>query len=637
MKKILFFSLVAASLAACSKDEVEGPSSAAPEATKITITADHATSRTDLQGDGRTVVWSKGDRIGVYCEYKGSAGTAAIQDKQTIFTLAETSAGHATGTFDGELDFSLFDEETCGGEGGDYRYCAYYPANDAYTGKKGAVEQTLAPVQTFDAAAETFDLSKNDLLVGRNITVKSQTDPVPITFIRVFAMMQFAVKNETGEPFRLQKIEMTAEDGKALTGSYKINVNNAYIPGGDKLLYSGGRPTFTSGSNTLTVNVDNGIVAAGETLDVKSIFNRWENLDGTTVTLRVTTSKGVYETAFAGKDYSASDNWRKTVTVDELTPDTAEGTVDNYIEGSMTLATLTTDIGTGTNQANWAKNGIYCIGEDLSFANVCQVRCTDLTIIGRYVINGMPQQKLTSTITMSANLPENANVVLKDLVLSPLCDASKSATFTLLRFNGVKYALNSITIDNCVIEIPSTLAAKTDPLIPLCGAGHGIKNIVFKNCIFRNINPGTHAIIGINNGDGDTDIESLTIENCTFYNTEEINLSQSMIALSTCPDMTLRNNTIYNYAGSDATALVKLSSGALVWKDNIVSTSSASGAFVFSSLANVTAEGNVYDNCAEVKGGEARTVDGLFRDAAAADFTVVSGEVPAGCGDQRWW
>lgn len=633
MKKILFFSLVAASLAACSKDEVEGPSSAAPEATKITITADHATSRTDLQGDGRTVVWSKGDRIGVYCEYKGSAGTAAIQDKQTIFTLAETSAGHATGTFDGELDFSLFDEETCGGEGGDYRYCAYYPANDAYTGKKGAVEQTLAPVQTFDAAAETFDLSKNDLLVGRNITVKSQTDPVPITFIRVFAMMQFAVKNETGEPFRLQKIEMTAEDGKALTGSYKINVNNAYIPGGEKLLFSGGRPTFTSGSNTLTVNVDNGIVAAGETLDVKSIFNRWENLDGTTVTLRVTTSKGVYETAFAGKDYSASDNWRKTVTVDELTPDTAEGTVDNYIEGSMTLATSST-IGTASQ---WNKPGVYCISDDTAYGNTVQVATAgDITLIGRYTSaqNNEPQARLTATVTFAANLQENTNVTLKNLILTPKCETSTNATF--LRFNNTACALESLTLDNCVIELPESPISSTNPILPLSGAGHGIKHVVIRNCVFRNIGTANRAIVGIVSSGAD-DIESIVFENNTIYNTQEVTLSQSMFVLLTCPDMTLRNNTIYNYAGNDATALVKLSSGALVWKDNIVSTSSASGAFVFSSLANVTAEGNVYDNCAEVKGGEARTVDGLFRDAAAADFTVVSGEVPAGCGDQRWW
>ncbi|MDE5638161.1 MAG: DUF4957 domain-containing protein, partial [Alistipes sp.] len=511
--------------------------------------------------------------------------------RQAIFALSDASAGKATGTFDGEIDFSAFDEAASGGAGGNYRYCAYYPANDAYAGKKGAVEQTLASVQTFDAAAETCDLSKNDLLVGRNITVKSPTDAVPIAFIRVFAMMQFDVVNSTGEPFRVQKIEMIAEDGKVLTGSYTININNGYIPGGETLLTPGGRPMFTAGSNTLTVNVDNGIVAAGEKLNVKSIFNRWENLDGTTVTLRITTSKGVYLTEFAGKDYSASDNWRKTVTVDELTPDTVEGTVDNYIEGSMTLATS----GTMGTASQWNKSGVFCISDDIAYGNTVQVATAgDISLIGRYTSaqSNEPQVELTATVTFAANLQENVNVTLKNLVLSPRCETSTNATF--LRFNNTACALESLTIDNCIIELPENPVSSTNPILPLSGAGHGIKRVVIRNCVFRNIGTANRAIVGIVTN-GATDIESVVFENNTVYNTQEIALEQSMFVLSACPDMTFRNNTIYNYAGNETTALVKVSGGALVWRDNIVATSSASGAFVFSSLANVTAEGNVYD------------------------------------------
>lgn len=637
MKKILFMAFAVASLAACSKDDVSVETPAV-EGTRMTITATRsADSRTELQPDGLTAVWSKGDKMGVFCTYKAPDGTEPnVNSKQSVFTLQESSAGKTVGAFDGEIGIAAFDETQNGGAGGTYRYYVYYPLNESYTGNQKNVQNTIAPTQTYDATSQTYDLSQNDMLIGRSVGNSRDNTDIAIEFKRVFAMMQFAVTNATGEPFRIQKIEMIAEETKNITGKFKFGISAG------NWLDSEGRvilePGVIAGNNKLTVNVDNGIVQAGGELVVKSIFNRLENLKGTDVTLRVTTSKGVYETVFAGKDYSGSDNWRKTVTVDNLTPVSGESEIDNYVEGSMTLVSAVSDLGSGTNNCNWDKPGVFCIGTDISFANVCQVRCTDLTIMGRYVKNGIPQQKLTSTVTVSKNLPENANVTLKDLVLSPLCDAGKTATFTLLRFNGeVKYALNSLTVDNCIIEIPSTLSTKNDPLIPLCGAGHGIKKIVFKNCVFRNITSDAHAIIGINDGDGDKDIESLAIENCTFYNTNETVLSQSAIVLSTCPDMTIRNNTIYNYVGNTAAPLVKVSSGALVWKDNIVATSAATGAFVFSSLGNVTPSGCVYDNYAEAAGGEPQTNAGLFKAPETGDFTVTSGSVPAGCGDQRWW
>lgn len=636
MKKILFFSLVAASLTACSTDDIEVPATAAPAATKITIAAEQAAARTELQPDGKTVTWAAGDRIAVYCEYLGTnpgAKAQHVERTQKIFTLQESSAGKSIGIFDGEINFAGFDEsaEASGGEGGKYRYHAYYPVNDSYKGLKGAVEQTLSPIQSFDAAAETYDLSKNDLLIGRYLEGTRDNLNIPIPFTRVFAMMQFNVANATDEPFRLQKIEMIAEEGKALTGSYKIAINaSSYIVSGQ--LAPASQPTFTAGNNTLTVEVDNGIVANGETLNVKSIFNRWENLEGTTVTLRVTTSKGVYETSFDGKDYSAYDNWRKTVTVDNLTP-AAEEIVDNYVEGAMTLATSST-IGTASQ---WSKAGVFCISEDITYNNTCQVACPgDITLIGRYTsaTTKEPKVKLTSTVTFAKNLPENVNVTLKNLILSPKCETSTNATF--LRFNNTACAVESLTIDNCIIELPENPVSSTNPILPLCGAGHGIKRVVIKNSVFRNISTSNRAIVGIITS-GATDIESVVFENNTIYNTQEITLEQSMFVIVECPDVTLRNNTIYNYAGNETAALVKVSSGALVWKDNIVATSAASGAFVFSSLNNVTAEGNIYDNCAEVNGGDVQTVGNLFRDAAAGDFSVVSSEVPTGCGDQRWW
>jgi len=638
MKKILFMAFAVASLAACSKDDVSVETPAV-EGTRMTITATRsADSRTELQPDGLTAVWSKGDRMGVFCTYKAPDGTEPnVNSKQSVFTLQESSAGKTVGAFDGEIGIAAFDETQNGGAGGTYRYYVYYPLNESYTGNQKNVQHTIAPTQTYDATSQTYDLSQNDMLIGRSVGNSRDNTDIAIEFKRVFAMMQFAVTNATGEPFRIQKIEMIAEETKNITGKFKfgISAGNWLDSEGRVIL----KPGVIAGNNKLTVNVDNGIVQAGGELVVKSIFNRLENLKGTDITLRVTTSKGVYETVFAGKDYSGSDNWRKTVTVDNLTPASGEGRIDNYVEGIMTLATSASAMGTASE---WNKSGVFCIPDDIAYENTCQVSCPgDIALIGQYTsaANNEPLVKLTATVTFAGTLNENVNVTLKNLILSPLCEQTANATF--LRFKNTACALESLTIDNCIIELPENPEVSvTNPILPLCGAGHGIKHVVIKNCIFRNIgaadNKLNRAIVGIVTN-GSTDIESVVFENNTIYNAQETTLAQSMFVLLACPDMTIRNNTIYNYVGNTAAPLVKVSSGALVWKDNIVATSAATGAFVFSSLGNVTTSGCVYDNYAEATGGEPQTNAGLFKAPETGDFTVTSGSVPAGCGDQRWW
>ncbi len=629
MKKILSLSLLVAMFAACSNDPTDHINDSVAKLTPMTIIAEFDNTRTALTSDGKTAVWSKGDKLGVYCEYLGTNGGASTQhvDKyQQTFTLDDSSAGEVVGVFSGTTSVAGFDEAAIGtGEGGTYRYHAYYPFS-AVNAKilKGAVVGTLPSTQSYDATAESWDLGNYDLLVGQYLDGTREQTEIPLMFKRVFAMMQYKITNATSEAFRIKSVTLKAEDGMALTGTYTIAINKSGSVGTE--LAAAGRPSFTTKVNTLTVNVDNGAVAAGESINIKSIFNRWEALADSDLTLTVETSKGTYTTSFTAKDYSTNDNWIKSVSIDELTPAATGVVVDNYIAGAMTLVNAQSDVVASGN--NITKGGVFCVATDITWGGTAQLRCAeDVTFIGKTTIDGVPQQKLAITLVNTQNEKYEINITLKDLIITPQLNSY------IIRFNNAPICnIVSLTIDNCIIE---AAAANTVHPLSLSGLGKCIKKVVIKNCVFKGWDNGL-----VNATDnGNTGIESILFENNTIYTTSEVLFDTAegatnltMFKLGGCPDMTFQHNTIHNFAKSP---LVTVASGALVWKDNIVSTS-ATPSFIFSSLDNVTASGNAYHNFTEVDGGANQTIDNLFEDATNGDFTV-TGDAPSGCGDQRWW
>lgn len=632
MKKILSLSLLVAMFAACSNDPTDHINNTIAKQTPVTIVAEFDNSRTALTSDGKTAVWSKGDKLGVFCEYLGTNEGASAQhvDKyQQTFTLDDSSAGEVVGVFSGTTSVASFDEVAIGtGEGGTYRYHAYYPISAANASVlKGKVTGTLPTTQSYDPTAESWQLGDYDLLVGQYLDGTKEQTEIPLMFKRVFAMMQFELTNATSEAFRVKSVTLESEEGTALTGGYIIAINKAGNVGEE--LAAAGRPEFTTGANKLVVNVDNGAVAAGEKINIKSMFNRWDaSLADSDVTLTVETSKGTYTTSFTAKDYSSSDNWIKRITIDALTPVATGVTTDNYIEGAMTLVNAQSDVSANNNIT---KGGVYCINADITWGGTAQLRCnSDVTLIGRTTIDGVPQQKLKISIIQSKNTTGEINLTLKDLILTPQLNAY------IVRFNNAAHNLINLTIDNCIIEAGTDFSVYP---LNLCGGGKCIQKVVIKNCVFKGWQNGL-----VNAADNGCDnIESIQFMNNTIYsntealvgnftngNGEDVNLT--MFKLGGCPAMTFQNNTIHNFAKSP---LVTVASGALVWKDNIVSTSTTPS-FIFSSLDNVTASGNAYHNFTEVEGGANQTIENLFKDAANGDFTV-TGNVASGCGDQRWW
>ncbi|MBR3931998.1 MAG: hypothetical protein IKJ46_05420, partial [Tidjanibacter sp.] len=157
------------------------------------------------------------------------------------------------------------------------------------------------------------------------------------------------------------------------------------------------------------MNVANGQIAAEGTITARLIFNRWAATNGQELTVKVYTDKGTQVITKTAADFSGKNNWGLRLALDTETMEPV--IVDNYVEGMHQLGT-----GQYTNYLTDA--GTYCVMNDYTCsASTYQNKTNeDITIIGRYTENGVPQQTAKMTITPNSNTSSNVgnnNFVIK--------------------------------------------------------------------------------------------------------------------------------------------------------------------------------------------------------------------------------
>lgn len=492
MKKFSTIAILALMVVGCNNnyDNVEPTVEGTPMTIVATTADDAAEGRTALNtADGKTVVWKTGDKIGVFGQYNNVA-ISKDGKFQNEFTLT-SGDGTASGEFEGVVA-GLEDVET-NVEGQYLRYNAYYPLNAENANKKQfALVGTLNALQSYDVTAEYNDMSADDVLVGRYIFGTKEDTTIPFVFQHLFAMMTFEVSNPTAEPIVVNKVEMTTEEGLYLSGSYTLNLT--------KFPYGTQTAVFNSGSASVGVSVSNGSVAAGQKINVRLIFNRWAATDGKALTVKVYTDKGVQTFNKTATDFSGNNSWGLRLALDPTAMEKEIVTVDNYVAGMK-------ELGTGSYPNYLTDGGIYCVMNDFTCSKTTYQNKTneDITIIGRYTENGVPQQTAKMTITPNSNdLSNEGNnkFVIKDLIwIGTMSDDNQ-----VFRMNKAVADVNSVLIENCIID--GLGLAK--PLFRFSNATYGIKNIVIKNCKFINI--GNNVLNNFKFA-GSAKIESFIFEN----------------------------------------------------------------------------------------------------------------------------
>ena len=494
MKKFSTIAILALMFVGCNNnfDTVE-PTVKGTPMTIVATTADEAAEgRTALNtADGKTVVWKTGDKLGVFCEYNGAAVGSGYQNE---FTLA-SGDGSASGEFSGTI--AGLDAVDTNVEGKYLRYHAYYPMTAENAAKKKfALVGTLEAEQSYDVTAEYNDMSANDVMIGKYLTGTKEETTIPLTFEHVFAMMNFEISST--EALTVNKVEMIAPEGVFLSGPYTLQAN--------KDLVQGTNPTFASGNVSVGVNVANGQIAAEGTITARLIFNRWAATNGQPLTVKVYTDKGTQVITKTAADFSGKNNWGLRLALDTETMEPV--IVDNYVEGMN-------QIGTGQYNNYLTDAGTYCVMNDYTCsASTYQNKTNeDITIIGRYTENGVPQQTARMTITPNSNTSSNVgnnNFVIKDLNWI----GTMSGDNQVFRMSKARADVNSVTIENCIIDGQNLakvvlIFCNDSGTIATYGA-KCVKNIVVRNCKF--INTANNLIANFAQASA-ANIESFTFEN----------------------------------------------------------------------------------------------------------------------------
>lgn len=110
--------------------------------------------------------------------------------------------------------------------------------------------------QSFDVSNPTANLKAYDALAGQ-VTATTPTSFVDVSMSHLFTLMKVTIKNKTGADLTATKFELTAKSGTNLYGVFSVTF--------------GATPSVSyskNGGNTIAVNISNGSIAKGKTIDV---------------------------------------------------------------------------------------------------------------------------------------------------------------------------------------------------------------------------------------------------------------------------------------------------------------------------------------------------------------------------------
>lgn len=282
MKKLLVLMGLAAaafSFTGCQKNEMKDADNGFKGTSTFEFVADIAQTKTTLDPDTYAVDWEEGDVI--YMVTSDGTWGAPYADDKDAETIAEFE--YADGKFSTTSEIAA----------GKYTFKAIYASTSQKSFHRGAsTTHKLVAEQEQDCAAPTAHIKDNDALVGTFEAEVPMAEPANITMAHLYTLMQVNVKNGTRADIVVTKFEMTAADAD-LAGVF--NVESFETPS---------ISTKSGASSTITVNVANGAVKAGELLPVYFIMAPLSNYSGD-VTFKVTDASG--------------NTYTKTVTLSNMT------------------------------------------------------------------------------------------------------------------------------------------------------------------------------------------------------------------------------------------------------------------------------------------------------------------------------
>lgn len=273
-------------LASCVKEFDNEKNAAVASGTPIEFTIADDATRTVLDlTDGKKVVWEDGDQVGLYYRSRITGDT-------NVDTYVAENVPYKydakTGKFIPVGEPATWD----GGESGDsHTLWVYYP----YTTEATAINNIPSAVpitQTYDVTAALNPIVSESFAGTRLQNAEYGKVAAFAPMAQSFAVLRLNITNASGSDVVINEVAMTNDSGNIASGSTTMSLAS-FVNGAPKVSSRGGN------SKTITVTVENGAVAAGESIDVRMLIvpnnsdNRYpDTYEGTKFTVNVTSDKG---------------------------------------------------------------------------------------------------------------------------------------------------------------------------------------------------------------------------------------------------------------------------------------------------------------------------------------------------------
>ena len=307
--------------ASCVKEFDNPDKGTVAQGTPIEFTISDEVTRTLLDlTDGKSLSWEDGDQVGLY--YRSRITGDTNQD-----TMVAENVPYEYDAQTGK--FVPVDQPATweGGESGNqhslYVYYPYSSEAKAYN----SIARTIPTTQTYDVTATANPIAQLGFAGARALEVTYGAAVEFPALSQSFAIFRLNITNTTSSDVNVSSVEVS-NDSKVIAGERFMSMSQ-FVGSAPKISGSGG-------SNSVTVNVENGVLKAGECIDVRLVMLP-RDYTGSMFSVTVTSDKGAHPIVeFDGGDIAIGGRASKNIVLSETGgSDAPEYTIGSVVSGGV--------------------------------------------------------------------------------------------------------------------------------------------------------------------------------------------------------------------------------------------------------------------------------------------------------------
>ena len=307
--------------ASCVKEFDNPDKGTVAQGTPIEFTISDEVTRTLLDlTDGKSLSWEDGDQVGLY--YRSRITGDTNQD-----TMVAENVPYEYDAQTGK--FVPVDQPATweGGESGNqhslYVYYPYSSEAKAYN----SIARTIPTTQTYDVTATANPIAQLGFAGARALEVTYGAAVEFPALSQSFAIFRLNITNTTSSDVNVSSVEVS-NDSKVIAGERFMSMS--------QFVGSAPRISGSGGSKSVTVNVENGVLKAGECIDVRMVMLP-QDYTGSKFSVTVTSDKREYPVVeFEGGNIAIGGRASKNIVLSETgSSDAPEYTIGSVVSGGV--------------------------------------------------------------------------------------------------------------------------------------------------------------------------------------------------------------------------------------------------------------------------------------------------------------